>query len=300
MTSTLAVALGAGLGGGLWQLTVWALPPRPALRRVLAAATDTAARAPLLASAENAGWTARWGRPLASLLHQAGLPGRAVADDLTVVGRTVADHLAVKGTLALLGLLAPVGLELLLTLTGTGLGLAAPTLLGLVAAAVGFLTPDLAVRQAAAARRGEVRHALAAFLDLVVISLAGGAGVDSALHAAARAGKGWAFERFQLALDTAHLTRTTPWTRLRQLGVELGVADLSELAASVSLAGTEGARVRTSLATKAAALRTREHNEIETNAQATTERMALPVAAFLTGFLIFLTYPALTYTLQSL
>ena len=51
----------------------------------------------------------------------------------------------------------------------------------------------------------------------------------------------------------------------------------SFLAASVSLAGTEGAKVRQSLAAKAAALRTHQLTDAEGSAQAATERMSLPV-----------------------
>jgi hypothetical protein len=99
---------------------------------------------------------------------------------------------------------------------------------------------------------------------------------------------------------TAKLTRTTPWSTLGQLGTELGVHQLSELAASVSLAGTEGARVRASLAAKAAALRTRELTDAEGDAQAATERMSLPVVVLFGGFLIFIGFPALASVLGGL
>ena len=43
-------------------------------------------------------------------------------------------------------------------------------------------------------------------------------------------------------------SRTTPWDNLRQLGEELDLPELAELASSIALAGTEGATVRASLA----------------------------------------------------
>lgn len=300
MTLLVAVLLGAGIGAGLWLLAIWAFPPRPPLGRVLAAASGEPAPDPLPAPSGSSSWVSRWGRPLVPMLRAAGLPTRGVADDLRVVGRDTADHLAAKGTLALLGLCTPVVLELLLVLAGGGLGFAFPLVAGLAAAALGFLVPDIAVRRTAAERRAEFRHALSAYLDLVVISLAGGAGVDSALRSSVTVGQGWAFERLETALETARLTRTTPWARLRQLGIELGVPDLAELAASVSLAGTEGAKVRGSLATKAQALRDRETSEIETDAQSATERMALPVMALFLAFLIFIGYPALQKVMAAL
>jgi tight adherence protein C len=72
------------------------------------------------------------------------------------------------------------------------------------------------------------------------------------------------------------------------------------LAASVSLAGTEGAKVRASLAAKAASLRTHELAEAETADQAATERMSLPVVLLFAGFLVFLGYPAVEKVLTGL
>ncbi|MEV6445141.1 hypothetical protein [Amycolatopsis sp. NPDC051716] len=93
------------------------------------------------------------------------------------------------------------------------------------------------------------------------------------------------------ALDAAQLTRTTPWSTLRRLGEELDITELAELAASISLAGTEGAKIRTSLAAKAKALRTHLVADAEADAQAATERMALPVTLLFLGFLGFIAYP---------
>jgi hypothetical protein len=72
------------------------------------------------------------------------------------------------------------------------------------------------------------------------------------------------------------------------------------LAASVSLAGTEGAKVRTSLAAKAGALRTHQITDAEGDATAATERMSLPVMLLFLGFLAFIAYPALTKVLSGL
>lgn len=300
MTSVItALILGAGLGLGLWALAVWAFPPRPALGAVLARSTAAPAPTPIL-TAEDTGWAAKLGRPFIAPLGALGLPGERLARDLAVIGRPVATHLAEKATLAIAGLLAPVLLQLLLTLAGLSLGIEFPIIAGLVLAAAGFVLPDLQARSDAAKLRTGFRHALSAYLDLVWITLAGGAGVDSALNDSVSIGRGWAFEQIHRALDTARLTRTTPWATLRQLGEELDVTELSELAASVSLAGTEGAKVRTSLAAKAGALRTHQITDAEGNAQAATERMSLPVMALFLGFLVFIAYPALTQVLNGL
>ena len=133
-----------------------------------------------------------------------------------------------------------------------------------------------------------------------MVALAGGGGVETALADAASVGSGWAFAYLRRALDQARLARQTPWAALGRLGQELGVGELSELAASVALAGTEGAKVRASLAAKAASLRTHELAEAETADQAATERMSLPVVLLFAGFLLFLGFPAVEKVLTGL
>ena len=95
-----------------------------------------------------------------------------------------------------------------------------------------------------------------------MIATAGGAGVEAALTYAAATGQG-PVRPVRQALETAQLTRQPPWQTLGQLGTELGVAELTELAASITLAGTEGAKVRASLAAKSAAMRARQLAEAE-------------------------------------
>ncbi|MCE7009940.1 type II secretion system F family protein [Kibdelosporangium philippinense] len=294
-----AVILGIGLGVGLWALVVWAVPPRPSLGMVLARAAAPPAPPPILLTAHT-GWAAKLGRPFIASLRALGLPGVRLSRDLAVIGRPIATHLADKATLAMAGLLLPPVMQLLFTLAGQEWGFTFPVVAGLVLAVAGFVLPDVQARAEATKRRAEFRHALSSFLDLVWITLAGGAGVDSALNDSAGIGQGWAFSQIRRALDTARLTRTTPWSTLRQLGEELDVTELAELAASVSLAGTEGAKVRASLAAKAGALRTHQITDAEANAQSATERMSLPVMALFLGFLTFVTYPAVDQVLNGL
>lgn len=297
-----ALALGTGLGLGLCALIVGVFPPRPTLGAILTRAIQPAPTppAPPILTSEDAGWAARLGRPFVAPLHALGFPRGTLASDLAVIGRPVPTHLAQQASCGLAGFLAPVAAQLLLTLADLTLGITPPVLAALVLAVLGFMTPTLQVRAEAKRRRIGFRHALSAYLDLVGITLAGGAGVDSALRESAAVGHGWAFAQLRRALEGARLTRTTPWAGLRQLGDELDVSALSELAASVSLAGTEGAKVRASLAAKATALRTHQITDAEADAQAATERMSLPVMVLFLGFLIFLGFPALTQVLSGL
>ncbi|MEV7042850.1 type II secretion system F family protein [Amycolatopsis sp. NPDC051061] len=294
-----ALAFGAGAGVGLWLVLTWVLPPRPALRDRLAQIRARPSAAPIVV-AEDVAWVAVWGRIFVPGLRMLGLPGATIDNDLRITGRGTDSHLAAKALLAVAGLLAPWLLQVLLALGGRSPGVQVPLLAGLTLGVLGFLAPDLDVRAKATRMRREFRSALSAFLDLVWITLAGGAGVEAALTDAAAVGAGPAFGKIRRALRAAQLTRTTPWATLRRLGDELGINELAELAASISLAGTEGARVRASLAAKAHALRTHQLTDAEADAHSATERMALPVTLLFLGFLGFIAYPAVTQILNGL
>ena len=298
-----ALVCGAGVGAGLWLIVRGLFPPRPSLAQTLAQLRRLPEPIPVLTPGSDGGIAARLGRPVADALTRTGagwlLPA-AVRRDLAVLGRSPERHLAEQVTLALVGLLFAPAVAALLLLGGAHLPLVVPLWASLVFALAGFLLPDLGIRADANRRRRDFRHALSSFLDLVVVALAGGGGVETALADAASVGSGWAFAGLRRALDQARLARQTPWAALSRLGQELGVAELSELAASVALAGTEGAKVRASLAAKAASLRTHELADAETADQAATERMSLPVVLLFAGFLLFLGYPAVEKVLTGL
>ena len=295
----LALLLGTGFGLGTWLIISGAWPARPPLASMLAALYPPAA-APRIVTADAGGWAARAGRPAAGPLRALGLPGTAIRRDLAVLGRGTDRHLAEKAAAAVTGLLIAPLLAAVFLLAGISVPVAVPAWAGLALAAAGFLAPDFGVRAEAAARRADARHALSAFLDLATIALAGGAGIDQALTDAAADGDGWAFRQIRRALAASEAARTPPWDALAQLGAEIGVTDLGELAASVQLAGTEGARIRASLTAKAQALRTRQMSEAEAAAAAATERMSMPVVVLFAGFLLFLAFPAVARVLTGL
>src|SRR5690606_23463636 len=148
-------------------------------------------------------------------------------------GRSLERHYGEKVIVALFGFALPTLASLVMWAGGVSVALPFPLLGGLALAVVFFFVPDLTLRSQADERRRDFRHALGSFLDLVVIGLAGGAGVESALADAASIGRGWAFTQLRNALEVTRLTGETPWAALARLGEELGVPELPELAASV-------------------------------------------------------------------
>lgn len=225
---------------------------------------------------------------------------RPVSRDLRVIGRSPAEHLARTGALVAVALLWAPATFGLIALGGVDVTWVLPLWVSLVLGAVALVVPTLEVRAEAAERRRSFRHALGCFLDLVAVRLAGGAGVDSALAGSAAAGDGWAFAELRQALTDARLRGEPSWNGLAHLGEAIGVGELQELAASAGLAGDEGARVRVSIAAKARAIRMRGLADAEGAAQSASERMSLPVVLLMTGFIVFLGYPAVAAVLNGL
>lgn len=286
------LAAGAMIGCGVLLLMRVAFPPRPPLAAVLARLERRAAVAVVAEEDKAATLALRVGAGTLRLLEGLGLELSGLRRDLRVVGKPLERHLADKVLLAILGALLAPALAAVAGAGGVPVPAVVPAWVALLLGVGGFFAPDVGLRAEAEGRRANFRYALGSFFDLVVISLAGGGGVEGALHDSAQAGRGWAYGELQQALATARLRRETPWVALARLGEQLGVAELGELSASVGLAGTEGARVRESLGAKARSLRSHELSEAESAAQAASERMSLPVVLLFVGFLVFLGYPA--------
>lgn len=296
---TAALLLGAGIAAGLWLLVTGLLPAPVPLNRALA---EIHRRRPAIAAPPTSA-PSLLGRIIGEPLVDTDLGRRLttqVAADLRITRTSPAEHLASRIALGLTGLLWAPFMATLMAAGGVHIGAVFPVWISLALAPVGFLYPSIALRTKAIEQRRNFRHAFSAFLDIVSVSLAGGRGVESAIHAGAESGHGWAFTELRRTLLEARLRGETPWAGLARLGEDLAVPELGELAASASLAGAEGARVRASLAAKARTLRLRGLTEIETAAQSASERMSLPVVGLMLGFIVFLACPAINQVLTGL
>ncbi len=181
---------------------------------------------------------------------------------------------------------------------GTSFGfrppLMAPVLLTAVLVPLGVLLPMVALNAMAKGRRRHCRIVISSYVDLVVLSLAGGVGVEGALLSAAEVSRDWMVRRIAKELQLARNSGQPAWQVLAALGDEFDVVELAELSATLQLAGTEGARVRQSLSARSASLRRHEQAEAESAANAMTERLFLPGALLLLGFLLFIGFPAVS------
>lgn len=284
-----AALLGAGLAAGCWLIARALLPPARPLH-VLADELTVPRVASRGRGVAASGLRQRWAG-LASRLS--GATSARLAADLAVLGRTPERHTLDKlgyGVLFLALALVP---AVLFPVLAVDVPVITSVLGALLFAAIGWLYPDIEVRSRAATTRRAWSQALTVYVDIVGISLAGGAGVEDALMVAARAGAGPQFEQLDAALRAAQTRRHTLWHALDELGRRGEIVALRELASAVDLAAESGSRIRETLLAKATALRVRQLTEAEAEAQKASETMGVAPALMAIAAVVLIGYPAL-------
>ena len=303
--TTEALVIG-GLTGLALFLAVFALIPHRVSLVGRIAAFDASRAAPLRATPDKSAdpgsetaLTRKLGTALERFCTEMGWQFPSVRASLRLTGKSFEAFLGTKVLLGVFGFLFPVLMLTGLSLLGLHLSIIIPVWAGLLFAVVFFFLPDLELRQEAAKRRRDFRHAIGAFLDLVAMNLAGGRGVPEALMAASEIGEGWAFYRIRDALTNARLTGQTSWQALGLLGEDVQVDELKDLAGALSLVAEDGAKVRESLTARAASLRRRELADLEGQAAERSQSMLVAQMVMAGAFLVFLVYPAVQVLLNS-
>lgn len=212
--------------------------------------------------------------------------------DLAAAGSSEPIHAATVAAGALCGVILGPVVSLGLALDSLSLPIVVSVLLSCAGLLAGAIYPERRLAARAAEERRHFRRALTCWLELVSLAQAGGMGLEEALQASSRQSEDRFFLRLRSTLDYAGHAGISAWDALGQLGRDLGLIELGELAGTIALAGAEGARVRATLSAKASALRNRMLAEAESVANATTERLFLPSIFLLAGFLLFIGYPA--------
>jgi tight adherence protein C len=160
-------------------------------------------------------------------------------------------------------------------------------LLALGAAALGYLLPGMALGRLAQRRQHRIRLSLADALDLMVVSVEAGLGLDQALQ---RVGDELAFAHKDLSdeLRLVNLELRAGKARpdaLRNLADRTGVDDLSSLAAMLIQTDKFGTSVAQSLRVYSDTLRTKRRQRAEEAAAKTGVKMVFP--------LVFCIFPAI-------
>jgi tight adherence protein C len=212
--------------------------------------------------------------------------------DLAVMNRSLGSLLSTKVLLGLALMAVAPSTWAVVRVVGAPVPAAVPVLVALTLGLLGFFLPDLALRAEAARRRQEFRRTVGIFLDLVAMNLAGGRGLPEALMTASTISEHWSLVRIRQALANARLFGITPWQALGELGDDLGVDELRDLSGALALAADDGAKIRTSLAARAATLRRKELADAEGEAGERSQSMLVAQLLICTAFLVFLAFPA--------
>ena len=216
--------------------------------------------------------------------------------DLAVVGGTIEGYLGMSVLAGVAGLFAPT-VALAPAIYFFNASISSPLWLALLGALIGTVLPTLQLRATARERRRDFRHVVSSFLDLVSMNLAGGRGVPEALQSAVSLSNGWGMVRIRETLQTARLQGITPWAALGDLGEEMAVEELRDLAAALALVAEDGAKVRESLAARAVSMRQRELADAEGRAAQRSQSMLIAQLLLCVGFLLFLIYPPISQIL---
>ncbi|MEV7177823.1 type II secretion system F family protein [Kitasatospora sp. NPDC093679] len=295
----LTLLAGGTAGAGL-ALLVWSLVPRrvgavAALARIdaLRASTPAAQAPPALVTAQDRA-LAKIGPRVAAFYTAQGWTLTSLRTDLALLEKPMETFLAQKVLYAGAGFLLGPLLAAVLWMIGITDSPLTPLWLSLVFIVGCFFAPDTEVRSEAKKKRAEFKRIVSTYLTLVHLNLAGGSGLPEALKSTAEASDTWPMLRIRRALDAARLTGLPYWAAPGRLGQEVGMPELVDLSATVSLVAEDGAKIRQSLKARAETLRKRELAELEGAAAAKSQSMLVAQLLLCFGFLIFLGYPALT------
>lgn len=218
--------------------------------------------------------------------------GKTPTKELALLRIPVHRHYGKKVLYATTGLLiAPV-----LTYFFTVLGWSIPILIpvgGSIAMAIGmFLLPDMDVRTDARHARAEFTRALGAYTDLIALERIAGSGSRQAMELAAEIGDSWVFQRIGEELARSRWSGLAPWDSLHTLSGDLGLPELDDLADIMRLS-KEGSQVYSNLRARSNALRAAMLNDELAKANATGERMSMPMALLGVVFMAILVAPSL-------
>jgi tight adherence protein C len=200
-------------------------------------------------------------------------------------------------------LMAALGLGALLLLPITGLGILSSTFTALWFAAAGWIAPVFYVRAKIKRRQKEMVKALPDALDLLVVCVEAGLGLNQAIvRVSEEIDHVSLLMSEQLALVNLEIRAGTPRDEaLRNLAERTGVADIQSLVAMLIQTDRFGTSIATALRVHADTMRTKRRQRAEEAAAKTTIKLVFPLVLFIfpTMFVVILA-PALIRIIRTL
>ena len=184
-------------------------------------------------------------------------------------------------------------------------GYSMPNIVGVVtlAAGIGFLAPDFWLSSAAAKRKEKIRHGLPDTLDMLVISVEAGLGLDAGFQ---RVGDEMKAVHPVLAEELHLVTLETQMgiprsEALTNVSTRTGLDEVRSLVAIINQAERFGTSIARALRNQSDALRVKRRQAAEERAQKTTVKLMAPLILFIfPAILVVLAGPAALKMIEAL
>ncbi|MGH7558585.1 MAG: type II secretion system F family protein [Gemmatimonadota bacterium] len=187
--------------------------------------------------------------------------------------------------------------------TLTGAGFSKSLLATGIAGLVGWVLPGFVIKRKVRRRQLQIQHALADTLDLLVVCVEAGLGLNQALvrvsdeiaHVSAAMSE-------ELMLTNFEIRAGTPRDEaLRNLGHRSGVGDLKSLTAMLIQTDRFGTSIATALRVHSDSLRTKRRQRAEEAAAKTTIKLVFPLVLFIfPAMFVVILGPAVLHILEQL
>ncbi len=163
-----------------------------------------------------------------------------------------------------------------------------------LAVVIGVLAPHYILQKSIQGRHNQIRKGLPDVIDLLVVSVEAGAGLDGALAEVVQRKEGVLVEEFTRLLGEVRVgkTRRRAW---QDMAERVGEDNLSALVASLAQAEQLGVSIAKALRTQSDSLRTRRSLQIKEIAAALPVKMLFPLIFFIfPSLFVILLGPALS------
>ena len=152
-----------------------------------------------------------------------------------------------------------------------------------MAALIGYMLPFLLVKRRAKARQHEIQKAIPDMLDLLVVCVEAGLGLNQALYRVAQEIDAVSTETAEeLAIANLEIRAGTPRTEaLRGLAARTGLDDMSSLVSMLVQTDRFGTSIARALRVHSDSLRSKRKQQVEERAAKTTIHMIFPLALFI-------------------
>ena len=227
------------------------------------------------------------------LTRRPAVPSTELRRQLQLRGRSYERHLGIKIVAAGVGVAVPFAVGVLAWALTGGAPLI-PAVVAVVAGLMGFVIPDVLLRGTSRTTNADATEALLVYFDLVTLERMANQSATQALTSAAALSDVAIFATIRAALERAKLQQRMPFAELREVGRELDLPALVDLADVMRL-DEAGASLSGSLRARVKELRDAHLTDAKVAAAEMSERMTgLMVMPSLVFGLIFLIPPLLT------